>query len=77
MARRAIISRRPPTNADIQVLQERRVIEQPLGFLTASVLGTICYDFQGLGGGGGKVENLGPYFDKVEGQQSYMVYLRY
>ena len=27
-----------------------------------------------LGGGGGKVENLGPYFDKVEGQQSYMVY---
>ena len=28
-----------------------------------------------LGGGGGKVENpLSPYFEKVEGQQSYMVY---
>lgn len=28
-----------------------------------------------LGGGGGKVENpISPYFEKIEGQQSYMVY---
>ena len=70
----ATASEKSPTNYGSDKYQTNAVVPF-LAFSTKFYYDTtIAAGIYVLGGGGGKLENLPPVIEKVEGQQSYMVY---